>query len=111
MACRYYDAKSGTCKKSTGFVAVGADRVKQYCKGNWKRCPDFDSNQVSFSWDESAKNRQAKNRGDNIRSVAPIVLVIAFLVCYFVFHLSLGLSIGGAVFFALIALMFTNKYH
>lgn len=73
--------------------------------------PRYSSNQTSFSRDKSAENKKEKNRGNNFRAAAPVVLVIVFLVCYFVFHLSLGLSIGGAVFLSLIALMLTNRYH
>lgn len=111
MACKYFDSQTKTCKRSTQFVPVGQDRITQYCKGNYNRCPNMDSDNISWSWDERAKNRQAKNRGDQIRMGAPLAFVAVLLLCLLVLKLTLFPSLGAAIFAALVVLMFTNKYH
>lgn len=111
MACRYYDDKNKVCKKSTQFVQVGRDRVTQYCKGNYERCPDLYSNKTSMSWDEQAKNRKAQERAGNIRMLAPLAFIAVLLLCLFKAQMGLLPSIGGGAFAAIVVLMFTNKYH
>lgn len=111
MACPYYDSKTKMCKRSTQLVQVGQDRITQYCKGSYKKCPNIDSAGTSWSWDERAKNRQAKERGDNIRLGAPVAFIAVLLLCLLKFQLPLPQSIGAAVFAAIVVLLFTNKYH
>ena len=111
MACRYFNSRTNMCGYSTQLVPVGPDRITQYCKGNSKRCPTCNAGNVSYSWDEQAKNRQAKARGDNIRMVAPIAFIAVLLLCLLKLQLPILPSAGAAVFAAITALMFTNKYH
>lgn len=111
MACRYYDSKTKMCKLSTQLVQVEQDRITQYCKGNYKRCPNLDSGDVSYSWDERAKNRKAKERGDNIRLGAPVAFIAVLLLCLFKAQMGLLPSVGAAMFAGLVVLLFTNRYH
>lgn len=111
MACPYYDSRTKMCKRSTQLVQLSPDRITQYCKGNDKRCPDRDSANISFSWEERAKNSQAQKRGDNIRLAAPVAFIAVLLLCLLKLQLPLLQSIGGALFAAIVVLLFTNRYH
>lgn len=110
MACPYYDKNTKTCRCSTQLVQVAQDRITQYCKGNYNKCPNKDSRNISYSWDERAANRQATARGNNIRAITPIAFVGVLLLCLLKFQFPLMQSIGAAVFVAIITLMFNNKY-
>ena len=111
MACQYYDSGKKMCKRSTQLVPVNPDRITQYCKGNYGRCPNYNSADTSYSWNESAKNRQAQNRGNNIRMLAPLAFIAVLLLCLLKLQLPLPQSIGAAVFAAILVLLFTNRYH
>ena len=111
MPCPYFDKRTNMCKFSTGFVPVNPDRITQYCKGSYNRCPTRSSGNTSYSWNERAKNQQAQARGNNIRMVAPIAFIAVLLLCLLKLQLPILPSVGAAVFAAITALMFTNKYH
>ena len=110
MACPHYDKRTNTCKRSTQYEQLGRDRITQYCKGSYSRCPNMNT-AVSFSWEERAKNQQAQARGNNIRMVAPLAFIVVLLLCLLKLQLPILPSAGAAVFAAITALMFTNKYH
>lgn len=114
MACRYYDTRKKMCKNSTQCQTLNQDTITQYCKGNSKKCPNFNRTgglDVVWSQEQRAQNKKAKARGDNIRLGAPVAFIAVLLLCLFKLHMDLLLSIGGAMFAGLVVLLFTNRYH